>query len=353
MSLNAPYLKSLLGQFFVQKFLTKRLLHSTDEQGIASLFLSLSHFTIKEAVEKLQQEFGYKLEDRVRLRMVKILVDLLCECGFLEKKEGFYLWNEGNKLETGLSQDEIGIACDIFKGQVNFFEECIAYADAFLRGNPPLYSFDSNTVYVWEEFLGNAEFSFARSVLVNLLLSERSKNVHVLDLCYGPGFDILQMQEQFPDIEVTAVDFKDIFHRQALHRIPNPKPVNWIKSELWRGFGTPLPFSDSKFDIVFFACADPYIPNELREYVYRDIFRVLKGGGALGILNRSYPDPLREYVKDTWVRRGILCHDFAESVCEGWYGFYDAQESINLFKTIGYTLHMVMLNASIWKLDKP
>ena len=353
MSLNAPHLKSFLGQFFVHKILTKRLLYFIDEQGIAGLFSSLKRFTIKEAVETLQHEFGYKLEDRIRLRMVTVLIDLLYECSYVEKKEGFYVWNEGNKLETGLSKDEIEIACNMFKGQVNFFEECVAYADAFLRGNPPLYSFDSNAVNVWEEFLGNAEFSFARSVLINLLLSERSKNMHVLDLCYGPGFDILQMQEQFPAVKVTAVDFKDIFLRQALHRILNPKPVNWIKSELWKGFGTPLPFSDSTFDIVFFACADPYIPSELREYVYRDIFRVLKREGALGILSRGYPDPWREYVKDIWVRRGILCHDFAESVCEGWHGFYDAKESINLFKTVGYTLHTIMLNASLWRLDKP
>ncbi len=152
---------------------------------------------------------------------------------------------------------------------------------------------------------------------------------------------------------MTALDFKDIFRKRALSRIPKPEAVQWIDAELWNGFGTPLPFPDGTFDLLYFACADPYIPVESREFVYRDIFRVLKRSGSVGLLSHSYPDDKNEHVRDPWARRGILCHDFFESVCEGWHGFSDAGESRNLFESIGYTIDTVMMNASIWRLDKP
>ena len=324
-----------------------------DEQGIISLFASLCSFTLEDAISVLQKDRGYVLNDKVRSRMVKVLIDFLCECGHVTKEYGHYCWNGGNGAVDSLSADENAIATQVFKGQVDFFERCLLHAGTFLRGGSPLYSFDSEATHIWEDFLGNAEFNFARSVLAQVMLSGKGANAHVLDLCYGPGFDILQIQQHFAAIELTALDFKDIFRDRALSRIPNPEAVHWVDSDKWGGFGTRLPFPSNVFDVVFFACADPYIAEELREFVYRDIFRVIRPGGSLNILSHSYPDPEKRFVEDMWVRRGTLCHDFAESVCEGWHGFYDAEESLALFGSIGFTVDTVMMNSSIWRLDKP
>ncbi len=353
MNLHPTEIKLLLSQSLTQKFITERLFRFLDDVGIRKILSFMNRFSMDEVIGALQQKLGYKLQDRTRLRMVKAIIDLLYECEYLEKQEGCYLWKGNNWLEERLQKHELEIVKYSFEGQIDFFEKCISYANKFLRGNSTFYNFDNSSIYVWEDFLGNAEFTYGRSVLINLLFSDKSNGLKVLDLCPGPGFDILQMQKHSPDIILTALDFKDIFKSRASRRIPNTDTVEWIDSTLWKGFGTPLPFENDTFDIVFFACADPYIPVELREYVYRDIFRVLKRAGALGILTNSYPDIARKYVKEKWVRRGILCHDFSESVCEGWHGFYDPQESVNLFKTIGYHINTLMLNASVWRLDKP
>ncbi|MBI5409834.1 MAG: class I SAM-dependent methyltransferase [Nitrospirae bacterium] len=345
-------IRELLNRSLIQRFLTERLMSFINESGIAGLLESRPRFMMEEAVASLQHKLGYTINDRIRLRMIKVIVDLLCESGCLMNDNGSYLWNKGKGPDASLSHDECLTVKETVTGQVEFFEQCMAYADKFLRGGPPLFGFDSASTLVWEKFLGNSEFSFARSVLVNLLLSGRNENLQVLDLCYGPGFGILQMQERFSDIGITALDFKDIFLGQASRRITNTGLVKWIKSERWKGFGSPLPFLNHTFDIVFFACADPYIPEGSREYVYKDIFRILKPGGSLGILSHSYPDADRQYVGDDWIRRGVLCHDFSESVCEGWYGFYDARESVRLFESIGYGINTIMLNASVWRLDK-
>lgn len=348
-----PDIKTLLGLSLVNKYLTGRLLRFADEQGISRILASMGSFTPEDAISVLQKDCGFVLNDKVRARMMKVLIDFLCECGHARKENGRFFWGSGNTARCSLSADETAIAKEVFRGQVEFFERCLIHAAAFLRGGPPLYSFDSETTHIWEDFLGNAEFNFARSVLAQVMLSGNGDNAHILDLCYGPGFDILQIQERFAGVRITALDFKDIFRSRALGRIPNPEAVRWVDSGNWGGFGTRLPFPSETFDMVFFACADPYIAGELRDPVYRDIFRVIKPGGSLNILSHSYPDPGMRFVEDIWVRRGTLCHDFAESVCEGWHGFYGAAESLALFGSIGFRVDTVMMNSSIWRLDKP
>ncbi|MBI5026558.1 MAG: class I SAM-dependent methyltransferase [Nitrospirae bacterium] len=349
---NCADAKVLLSRFLVQKFLTERLIRFIAEEGIFELFASMKHFTIRDAVAAFQQKLGYRLNNKTRMRMARIIIDLLYECGYLKKKGGLYLWDTGKGMETGLSDNDKEMVRITFKGQVDFFENCILYAHEFLAGKPPLYGFNDKFIHIWEEFLGDTEFRFGRYILINLLLHGRNGNLKALDLCYGPGFNILQLLEQSPDISVTALDFKDIFRSQAADRISNAGTVEWVNG-MWKGFGNPLPFPDNSLDVIIFTCTDSYIPKELREYVYRDISRTLRHGGTIGILTHCYPDSEKIYVKDTWVRRGILCHDFSESVCEGWSGFYGAEESINLFNAIGYNIHTLMLNSSVWRLDKP
>jgi SAM-dependent methyltransferase len=350
--MNYSDIKTLLSLSLVHKYLTSSLLRFVDEQGISAVMASLKDFTLEDALSSLKENCGFSLSDKVRARMIKVLVDFLCECRRLQKNGGRYSWRNGDD-KYGLTLEESSMAEKFFTGQIDFFEQCIQHAGRFMRGDSPLYGFDKEAAHIWEKFLGNPEFNFARSVLAQLMLSDGRKDPDVLDLCYGPGFDILKIQETLAGAKVTAIDFKDIFRSRALSRIPNPDAVRWIDSGNWGGFGTELPFPDNSFDVVFFACADPYIAWDVREFVYRDIYRVTKSGGSLNILSHSYPDPERIFVEDEWVRRGTLCHDFAESVCAGWHGFYGAAESLALFELIGFRVGTVMMNSSIWRLDKP
>jgi SAM-dependent methyltransferase len=346
-------IRILLSKSLVQRYITKRFLSFLEEEGILNLFKALHSFDMDKALEALQQKLGYNPFHRTRKRMIHIIVDFLCECGYLDKKGKYYSWDEKGVLENSVSDDEKEAIKNVFKGQVNFFERCLLHARDFLKGGLPLYDFDSDSLSVWEEFLDDAEFKFARSVLINLLFWNSTKPCHVLAMCHGPGFDLLQIQQYSSDVKITALDFKDIFRQRASNRILYSESIRWIEPELWGGFGSLLPFQDNVFDVVFFACADPYIPEKYREFVYRDIFRTLKSGGSLGMLSHSYPDPEREYVKDGWIRKGIFCHDFCESVCKGWYGFHDAKGNSNLFKSIGYAVNAVTLDGSAWRLDKP
>jgi ubiquinone/menaquinone biosynthesis C-methylase UbiE len=352
MNLSYTEMGVLLNRALSDRLLTALLMRFADQQGISGILESVKKSALDEAYDIFEKEFGYVLGDNTRLRMAKTLIDFLRECGDIREEKGHYRWTGLRRLEIRLPVDELRSAEEVFSRKIAFLELCIEYASSFLRGGPPLYSFDKSAISIWEEFLGDAEFNCARSLLARLLLSGKSSNAVVLDLCCGPGFDILKIQEQSPEMKIIALDFTDIFKRRAVCSLSHPGMVQWVDSGLWNGFGSPLPFSDNSFDAVFFACADPYIPGELREFVYTDIFRVLKYGGTLGVLSHSYPDPAGELVKDPGIRRGILCHDFAESVCDGWHGFYDAAVSADLFRSAGYSVRTLKLNASVWLLDK-
>ncbi len=345
-------LKPLFGESLPQRFLTYRLLTFLAESGITDFLTGPDEFTMESAEEMLRQKFGIAASDPVRTRMIRIALDFLCECQVL-KKEGVLLGRGSTDYDAfQLSTNEIEKAGTFFSGQMSFFNECINYSEKFLRGGPPLFSFDEKSLDIWEHFLGDTEFETARILLMKLLSSKKTGPCNILNLCPGLGFDISAIQNIMPDAEITAIDFTDVFRERALMRIEEPEKIRWENSRLWDGFGSALPFGTETFDLVFFSCADPYIPLDKREFAYLDIFRTIKKGGSLGILTNSYPDPQKTGVQDRWVRRGILCHDFAESVCKGWYGFALPEKSADLFQDIGFDVSSVLLNSSLWRLDK-
>ncbi|MEN8264675.1 MAG: class I SAM-dependent methyltransferase [Nitrospirota bacterium] len=346
-------LKPLFGESLPQRFLTYRLLTFLAESGITDFLTGADEFTMGPAEEMLKQKFGIAASDTIRTRMIQIALDFLYECGIIHKEGMFFSRGSTDYDAFRLSKNEIERAGTFFGGQISFFNECINYSEKFLRGAPPLFRFDEKSLDIWERFLGNTEFETARILLMKLLSSKKTGSCKILNLCSGLGFDISAIQNIMPDAEITAIDFTDVFRERALGRVEQPETVRWEDSRRWDGFGSALPFSSETFDLVFFSCADPYIPQDAREFAYRDIFRTIKKGGSFGILTNSYPDPEKKGVLDRWVRRGVLCHDFAESVCEGWYGFSLPEKSAGLFQDIGFKVSSVLLNSSLWRLDKP
>lgn len=340
------------GELLPQKYLTYSLLNFLRDSGLINYFSAAREFTFDSAAEMLRQNIGLDTSDSQRTRMVQVMIDFLCECGVLENQDRSYTWRNIDYGVYGLSGEEIEIVRTSFGGQISFFDRCIQYSETFLRGGAPLFKFDGKSLHDWESFLGNPEYELARRLLARLLSLQRGGRYTLLNLCSGTGFDIRVIQDVMPDAEITAIDYTDIFHERAYQKVQNPDSISWTDSNLWDGFGHPLPFNDQEFDLVFFSCADPYIPSDARHFVYSDIYRVLKSGGSLGILTNSYPDPGRRLVRDPWIRRGVLSHDFAESVCEGWHGFSQSGDSCLLFQEIGFSVSSVLLNESLWRLDK-
>jgi len=356
----------------VARMLLADILDLAEHEGILERFRRLSPLSFEGLCAALRLDLGYVLEAGNRRRMIALLLGLLAECGRMKEAGGAWHW---------CGEDSTSAAGRAFRGippagtsaemddQYLFFRECLASVPAYLRGGPAAVQFDQRSADAWERFLGCAEFRSCRALLLVLMEIEAQPAPRVLDLCHGPGWGLEAVVRRFPAARVTALDFTDAFRRTARERANLAQarnrhdgrpvvPIVWVGPDRWAGFGRPLPFSDGVFDAVLFTCGDPYIPAGRRGDVYRDIARVLTPGGRLGVLTRCRPDAHARYVASFWLRISALAHDFAESVCEGWEGFSDAEENARLFSDAGFQGGtegpgaMSFLDSSLWVLRK-
>jgi len=357
----------------VARLLLAEILQLAEREGIVAHMQRHSPFSHEEICRALQSKVGYALAKGNRRRMIGLLLDLLTECGWLREEEGVWRWSRENAhavpVRAGApfpAEESSGAAAD---GQYLFFRECLESVPSYLRGAGPSVQFDEKSAVTWEQFLGCAEFRTCRSLLLGLMGIENRSSFRLLDLCHGPGWGLEAVISQFPGIRITALDFTEAFSLKARERAEcaqartrrmrvSVAPITWVGPEQWKGFGDPFPFPDGSFEAVFFSCGDPYVPQDRRSLVYREIGRVLAPGGKLGILTRCRPDAEARHVASFWLRISALAHDFAESVCEGWEGFSEAEENIRVFSDVGFqggVPHlgtMSFLESSLWVLKK-
>ncbi len=357
----------------VTRLLLAQILQLAEREGILEQMRKHSPFSREELGRALHLELGYAIAKGNRQRMICLLIDLLSECGWLREEEGVWRWNQENRRvipESGSAppsvEESLGAVSD---GQYLFFRECLESVPAYLRGGSSSMRFDEKCAVAWEQFLGCGEFSTCRSLLLELMGIENHPSFRVLDLCHGPGWGLEAVISRFPAIRITALDFTDAFSQRARERAARAQTRNrhmgylvaditWVGPDQWKGFGDAFPFPDGSFEAVFFSCGDPYVPHERRSMVCGGIGRVLAPGGTLGILTRCRPDADARHVVSFWLRVSALAHDFAESVCEGWEGFSDAEENIRMFSEVGFrggVPHlgsMSFLESSLWVLKK-
>ncbi len=357
----------------VARLLLAEILQLAEREGILERMRRLSPFSCEELYRALQSELGYALSKGNRQRMICLLLNLLSECGWLREKEGLWFWDQENPRAVpksgGATTSPVVSPEAAADGQFLFFRDCLESVPAYLRGGGPSVLFDEKSIVAWERFLGCAEFRTCRSLLLELMGVENHPSFRLLDLCHGPGWGLEAAVSRFSAVQITALDFTEAFSCKARERAGRAQacnrrvgcpvaPITWVGPDQWKGFGDPFPFPDGSFEAVFFSCGDPYIPCGRRGMVYREIGRVLAPEGKLGILTRCRPDAGARHVSSFWLRITALAHDFAESVCEGWEGFSDAEENIRVFSEVGFlpgVAHlgtMKFLDSSLWVLKK-
>jgi SAM-dependent methyltransferase len=356
----------------VARLLLAEILQLAEQEGILELMRGHSPFSDEELGQALQVELGYTLAKGNRQRMISLLLDLLSECGWLREEKGMWIWNQESTRtipEADAPTISAAASAEGADTQYLFFRECLESVPAYLRGGGPSVLFDEKSTMTWERFLGCAEFRLCRSLLLELMGIENDPSFRLLDLCHGPGWDLEAVLSRSPAIQITALDFTEAFAHKARERAGCAQaknrrsgypvsPITWIGPDRWKGFGDSFPFPDGSFEAVFFSCGDPYVPRSHRGTVYGEIGRVLAPEGKLGILTRCRPDAGGRHVPSFWLRIAALAHDFAESVCEGWEGFSNAEENARVFSDIGFdgaVAHLGSMNfleASLWVLKK-
>lgn len=108
------------------------------------------------------------------------------------------------------------------------------------------------------------------------------ENARVLDLCCGTGDMAFALRKQGRAAAITGADFSHAMLVRARAKTTSANPVTWIESDALH-----LPFPDHSFDLVTSAFGF----RNLADYDggLREIFRVLRPGGEVGILDFSEP----------------------------------------------------------------
>lgn len=113
----------------------------------------------------------------------------------------------------------------------------------------------------------------------------------ILDLCCGTGDWSIQMAEENDKVEVVGVDFSENMLEVAKHRTAHLKNIS-----LMQGDAMNLDFPDASFDFVTIGFGLRNLPDYALGL--REMYRVLKPGGTLVILETSQP-------KNNFIRLGF------------------------------------------------
>jgi demethylmenaquinone methyltransferase / 2-methoxy-6-polyprenyl-1,4-benzoquinol methylase len=110
-------------------------------------------------------------------------------------------------------------------------------------------------------------------------------NARVLDLCCGTGDMAFALHREGPRAQIVGADFSHAMLKLASTKSDNEKVPRWVEADALQ-----LPFPDHSFDLVTSAFGF----RNLADYDagLREIWRVLKPGGAVGILEFSEPGGL-------------------------------------------------------------
>lgn len=112
-----------------------------------------------------------------------------------------------------------------------------------------------------------------------------------LDICCGTGDLTLALASRLPQGRVTGVDFNS-----AMLKIAEKKAKGIPNLILINGDAMNLPLDDNSFDIVTIGFGLRNVPDA--NQALAEIYRVLKPGGQLGILEMS--QPTNSLVKVGW-----------------------------------------------------
>lgn len=360
---NFRYLSGLMGATMV--------CYWAREQGILDALPRDTYFTEEDFGQLLRETKNYHLEGIARRKAAYSLLRILTESGHISEdvSEGVRRYrlvsSQANNLPS-LTPGEARYAENNFAGIFAFYERCLESMDDFLRAEKPTFDYTADYAYLWQGFLGNPSQLFVKRYLYrSLKLPDAGKGLKAFVIAFGQGYDIYELLAEYPSIHITTIDYLDdhvpAIREELKKRFGSDRQVEFVPSANWisdgdKGFGVKLPLPDASFDLVIGNSFDAAIPEGRREFVWRDMTRLLRPGGKTGATAAMLPREDTVNEQDKWQRLYLFSHNFIESVTSDFVGFPYFDETLSTFENLGYTAEpfgstsLHLFNGFVWRM---
>jgi ubiquinone/menaquinone biosynthesis C-methylase UbiE len=132
-----------------------------------------------------------------------------------------------------------------------------------------------------------------RRLLLPLLKEKFPHNgegLHFLEVAAGTGRLTRFVKLTFPKAKITVMDLSWPYLKKAQSNLADFSRIDFIQ-----GKAEELPFQDSAFDAVFSCFLFHELPLEIRRRVVSETFRVLKPGGAMGMVDSVQNEDAKDF----------------------------------------------------------
>ncbi len=162
-------------------------------------------------------------------------------------------------------------------------------------------------------------------------------DARVLDLCCGTGDLTLVLRRRTDGAQLFGIDFSHPMLRRAGEKSAGSR-ITWVEADALQ-----LPFADAQFDLVTAAFGFRNLANY--DAGLREIFRVLRTGGQVGILDFGEPRGLLGKIYRVYFRRVLPAIGTLISGVRGPYAYLPAsvarfpspEEMLERMRTAGFS----------------
>ncbi len=138
------------------------------------------------------------------------------------------------------------------------------------------------------------EEDFKRKLILQANIQSK---MNVLDLGCGTGTLTIMIKNAHPSAEVTGMDGDPQVLEIARAKSPGTD-IQWDE-----GLATALPYPDSVFDMVVTSLVVHHLTTDNKRRAFKQVYRVLKPGGELHVLDFGEPHSFISRFMTTYMRR--------------------------------------------------
>ena len=197
-----------------------------------------------------------------------------------------------------------------------------------------------------EVLFGGGADAMRRHALVPLADVFRSRPVRtarLLDIGAGTGRFLTSVKENYPRLDVTALDLSPYYLAKARDAL-----APWAgSSHVVQGQAEALPFPDGHFNVVTSIYLFHELPRKIRLHAAAEMARVLGPGGTLVLMDSLQKGDRPELDN--------LLEGFPQLYYEPYYAEYTRSDISGLFSLLGLTLESqsAVFLSKLWHFRKP